>query len=410
MIKHERFRVGSAKMKLMFTQCSQKTRYLLAAVSTVALASAAHAEKTGDPVANSYICIFKTSAVTKTDVGAKADKAVADGGGKLKHLYRDAIRGFAADISPAGVNSIKTKNADVAFCEQDRVVQVIPLDESGQNLLGDGGVNAKKGQDGGGGTAPPPTPTAQQTPWGITRVGGGISGNYATAWVIDSGIHLAHPDLNVDRARSRSFISGLTADDQNGHGTHVAGTIAALNNSIGVVGVAPGAPVVAVRVLNKKGSGTTSGVIAGVDYVSQTAQAGDVANMSLGGGISQALDNAVVAAAAKGIRFALAAGNSATNANNSSPGRTNGANIYTVSAFAQGDTFASFSNFGNPPVDYAEPGVSVRSTWLGGGYNTISGTSMATPHLAGLLLLGPVRSGGNVIGDKDGNPDIIGVR
>jgi subtilisin family serine protease len=202
----------------------------------------------------------------------------------------------------------------------------------------------------------------------------------------------------------------LTAADENGHGTHVAGTIAAINNSIGVVGVAPGAPVVAVRVLNKRGSGSNSGVIAGVDYVSQTAAPGDVANMSLGGGISQALDDAVAAAAAKGIRFALAAGNDAANANGSSPARVNGPNIYTVSAFGQGDVFASFSNFGNPPVDYAEPGVGILSTWLAGGYNTISGTSMATPHLAGLLLVGPIRSGGTVIGDRDGNPDVIGVR
>jgi subtilisin family serine protease len=132
--------------------------------------------------------------------------------------------------------------------------------------------------------------------------------------------------------------------------------------------------------------------------------------MSLGGGISQALDDAVAAAAAKGIRFALAAGNESTNATSSSPGRVSGPNIYTVSAFGTGDVFASFSNFGNPPVDFSEPGVGIRSTWLAGGYNTISGTSMATPHLAGLLLLGPIRSGGSVIGDRDGTPDIIGVR
>ena len=286
-------------------------------------------------------------------------------------------------------------------------MSIEPLDAAGRVLLTDG-VNAEgKGQDtGGGGT---PTPVAQQTPWGITRVGGGIAGNYATAWVIDSGIDLTHPDLNVDSARSRSFIAGLTPQDQNGHGTHVAGTIAALNNAIGVVGVAPGARVVAVRVLNKKGSGSTSGVIAGVDYVAQTAAPGDGAKMSLGGGISTALDNAVAAAAAKGIRFALAAGNEAANATTSSPGRVNGPNIYTVSAFATGDVFASFSNFGNPPVDYAEPGVGVRSTWLAGGYNTISGTSMASPHMAGLLLLGAINSGGTVIGDSDGTPDVIGV-
>jgi subtilisin family serine protease len=132
--------------------------------------------------------------------------------------------------------------------------------------------------------------------------------------------------------------------------------------------------------------------------------------MSLGGGVSQALDDAVVSAAATGVRFALAAGNESDNANNHSPGRANGPNVYTVSAFAVGDKWASFSNYGNPPIDFAEPGVSIKSTWLAGGYNTISGTSMATPHLAGLLLTGAIRSGGNVAGDPDGKPDVIGVK
>jgi subtilisin family serine protease len=132
--------------------------------------------------------------------------------------------------------------------------------------------------------------------------------------------------------------------------------------------------------------------------------------MSLGGGVSSALDTAVINAAAKGVRFALAAGNETDNANNHSPARANGPNIYTVSAFSTpGDKWASFSNYGNPPVDFAEPGVAIKSTWLNGGYNTISGTSMATPHLAGLLLLGAIRSGGVVQGDPDGNPDTIGV-
>jgi subtilisin family serine protease len=118
----------------------------------------------------------------------------------------------------------------------------------------------------------------------------------------------------------------------------------------------------------------------------------------------------VVNAAAGGVRFALAAGNESDNANNHSPARANGPNVFTVSAFAVGDKWASYSNFGNPPIEYAEPGSAIKSTWLNGGYNTISGTSMATPHLAGLLLAGAVRSGGTVIGDPDGNPDVIGVK
>ena len=177
-----------------------------------------------------------------------------------------------------------------------------------------------------------------------------------------------------------------------------------------MIGVAPGAPVVAVRVLDRRGSGSNSGVIAGVDYVAKNGRAGDVANMSLGGGVSAALDQAVINASAGGVRFALAAGNESSDANTSSPGRANGPNVFTVSAFAIGDKWASFSNYGNPPIDYAEPGVAIKSTWLNGGYNTISGTSMATPHLAGLLLTGAVRSGGTVIGDPAAPADTIGVK
>ncbi|NJW54993.1 S8 family serine peptidase, partial [Salinimicrobium oceani] len=112
---------------------------------------------------------------------------------------------------------------------------------------------------------------------------------------------------------------------------------------------------------------------------------------------------------AKGIKFALAAGNDSTNANNSSPARVNGTNIYTVSAIDINDRFASFSNYGNPPIDYAAPGVNIKSTWKSGGYNTISGTSMASPHVAGILVLGSVRADGTASGDPDGNPDPIAV-
>ncbi|HEX6890079.1 MAG TPA: S8 family serine peptidase, partial [Chryseolinea sp.] len=259
----------------------------------------------------------------------------------------------------------------------------------------------------GGGTAP------QETPWGITRVNG-VS-NYTgsgVAWILDTGIDLDHPDLNVDASRSVSFLtsggpSAASPDDENGHGSHVAGTIGAINNSIGVIGVAPGATVISVRVLNRQGSGTLSGVIAGVDHVGSYGSRGDVANMSLGGSASQALDDAVIAASANGVKFCLAAGNESDDANNHSPARANGSNIFTISAMRQGDSWASFSNFGNPPIDYCAPGVSVKSTWKSGGYNTISGTSMATPHAAGVLLLGSARTSGTVSGDPDGNPDPI---
>ena len=365
----------------------------LAGVSLAALAQPVQAEVAGDKIANSYICVFKKGAVSRGNAQSEAQQAVQAGGGQLKHVYSVALQGFAANLPPQAMERVRAANPNIAYCEQDQVITTGP-------------IQAAAPPSGGGSVQP-----AQETPWGIARVNGGVAGTFATAWVIDTGIDFSHPDLNVDTARSRSFVERETSpSDLNGHGTHVAGTIAAYDNTIGVIGVAPGARVVAVRVLNKRGSGTNAGVIAGVDYVAQNGRAGDVANMSLGGGVSQALDDAVIAASANGVRFALAAGNETDNANNHSPARANGPNLFTISAFGVGDKWASFSNFGNPPVDFAEPGVSIKSTWLNGGYNTISGTSMATPHFAGLLLVNAIRSGGTVIGDPDGNPDTIGVR
>lgn len=221
---------------------------------------------------------------------------------------------------------------------------------------------------------------------------------------------MTHSDLNVDKTRGKSFITkAKTTNDDNGHGSHVAGIIAAKNNTIGVVGVAAGALVVPVKVLDSNGSGTSSTVISGINYVLANGKAGDVANMSLGGGVSTALDDAVLKASAV-VKFALAAGNETDNANNHSPARVNGPNIYTVSAMGTGDLWASFSNYGNPPVDYCAPGVSILSTYKSGGYATMSGTSMATPHVAGLLLLGNIVSNGYVLNDPDGNADPIAHR
>jgi len=364
----------------------------VAAGSAALVAFTPAAAKPGDKIEGSYICVFNKGAVARDKVRAEASRAAGAG---LKHVYTNSIRGFSASANAAA--QIKSKNPRIAYCEQDQEVGAIQGGPFDFRELG------KK---------PPPSQPGQQTGWNITRVegGAGTGSGSGTAWVIDSGIDLDHPDLNVDTARSRNFSSGPSADDGNGHGTHVAGIIGARNNAIGVVGVSPGATVVAVRVLNNAGSGSTSGVIAGVDYVAANGSSGDVANMSLGGGVSQALDDAVVAAAATGVKFTLAAGNESDSATNHSPARANGPNVYTVSSFAQGDNWSSFSNYGNPPVDYAEPGSSIRSTYKGGGYATLSGTSMAAPHLAGILLTTTVKSGGTVNGDPDGNPDTIGTK
>ncbi len=174
--------------------------------------------------------------------------------------------------------------------------------------------------------------------------------------------------------------------------------------------MAAGAPVVPVKVLNRRGSGAYSAIIAGVDWVASKGVPGDVANMSLGGSYYQPINDAVIAAAETGIKFALAAGNESTSATLKSPASANGANIYTISTMAYGDVWATYSNYGNPPVDYCEPGSSIYSTYKGGSYATLSGTSMAAPHAAGLLLLGNINDGGTVSDDPDGIPDTIGVR
>ena len=246
--------------------------------------------------------------------------------------------------------------------------------------------------------------------WNISRIGYG-NGIGKTAWIIDSGIDFDHPDLTVDQSKSKSFIDGQTsADDQNGHGTHVAGIIGAKNNTIGVLGVASGASLVALKVLDKDGEGNLSYIIQALAYINTLADAGDVVNMSVGGESgSDILDQQVRNTAARGIYFSIAAGNENKLANLSSPARVNASNVYTVSAVDSLDNFASFSNYGNDVVDFAAPGVRILSTWMDNHYAYASGTSMAAPHVAGLLLLRgrDLTSSGLAKNDPDGTPDPI---
>lgn len=327
--------------------------------------------------------------------------------GKINSRYNKALYGFAAHLNEVQLNQLKADER-VDYIEKDRVIALAPpcgtpnggpCDDPEDPNDGDGG-------DGGDGSS------SQETPYGINRVNGGVAyTEQSVAWIIDTGIDLDHEDLSVDASKGFNAFTkgrdGKSLDDGNGHGTHVAGTVAAVDNTVGVIGVAAGATVVPVKVLDSRGSGSYSGVIAGVDHVAANGNAGDVANLSLGGPTSDALDAAVLAAADAGIKMVLAAGNSSEDANNSSPARVNGTNVYTISAMDANDNFASFSNYANPPVDYAQPGVSINSTWKDGGYNTISGTSMAAPHAAGVLLLGGNSTDGTVNGDPDGNPDPI---
>ncbi|HEX6133160.1 MAG TPA: S8 family serine peptidase [Longimicrobiales bacterium] len=321
------------------------------------------------------------------DVPATTRELARVHGLAVRSMRLHAARGFSAVVPEARLQALRS-DPRIAILERDGPVALIrPIE-----------VAARPG---GGG---------QATPWGITRVGGAGDGTGRTAWVIDTGIDLAHADLNTSRACHANFVARgkNSPQDGNGHGTHVAGTIAAINNGTDVVGVAANAYVCAVRVLDNSGSGTWEGVVNGVNYVAANGSSGEVANMSLGAsGTNATLEKAVSDAAAKGVRFVLAAGNNGANAANFTPARVNGANIYTISAISSSDCMPSWSNWGNPPVDYAAPGVSILSTKKGGGTTTMSGTSMAAPHAAGVLLLGSARSDGSASCDPDGNPDPI---
>lgn len=246
--------------------------------------------------------------------------------------------------------------------------------------------------------------------WNVQKTGYG-DGRGKTAWVIDTGVDLDHPDLTIDVSRSRSFLDGQTsAEDNNGHGTHVAGIIGAKNNNEGMLGIASEATIVALKVLDNEGEGTLSAIQAALGYVEQNATPGDVVNISLGlEGISDYLDQRVLRMANRGILFSIAAGNESKAAVNYSPARANGINIFTVSAVDSLNRFASFSNFGNDVIDYAAPGVRIPSCFSNGRYAIMSGTSMAAPHVAGLLLLNgnKLTSSQFAINDPDGSPDPI---
>lgn len=268
-------------------------------------------------------------------------------------------------------------------------------------------------------SSPTPSPTPgplQPIPTGVARIGVNNTngGSGITVAVIDTGVDLTHPDLAGKIVASTSCVpTEGSANDGNGHGTHVAGTIAALDNNFGVVGVAKDAKIAAVKVLNSVGSGTWADVICGIDWVSANAATYNikVANMSLGGGgvsdgncglnNGDALHYAICKSTSAGVTYVVAAGNDGINASSFVPAAYDDT-LITVSALADSDgkpgglgastgygaddTFASFSNYGSI-VDLGAPGVNIYSTWKNGGYGTISGTSMASPHVAGAAAL-----------------------
>ena len=291
--------------------------------------------------------------------------------------------GFVARLTQTQALALK-QDADVELVEQDRV---IVLDKGCFQLV---------------------SPKTVQ--WNVRQTGVG-DGTGKRVWIIDTGVDTGHPDLSVDTILSKCFVGNETSvEDNNGHGTHVAGIIGALNNSFGVVGVASGVRIIALKALNNDGEGSTSQLIRALNYVGENAAPGEVVNMSLGSDtISPSLDNAVRTLADEGILFAIAAGNESEQASLSSPGRVNHPNVFTVSAVDSLGRFASFSNFGNDVVDYAAPGVHIISTFSKGRYAILSGTSMAAPHVAGILVVKGknIKTRGEALNDPDGMPDPI---
>ena len=278
------------------------------------------------------------------------------------------------------------------------------------------GKNKDESSDGGGGE----TITEQWTAWNNS-----INPNLerlqedGTKWntldkskrifILDTGISDRTNDLNIDESRSIDFTGSnrrIGWRDQNGHGTHVAGTAAAVNDDDGIAGIAAGATVVSVKVLDRRGQGTVSSVVAGINYVAGQDGNGNVANLSLGGGISDAIDNAVIMAATKEnpILFAIAAGNDDKPAANTSPARAGDRNlgIYTIAAHDKFNQRAEFSNFG-VPTSFSAPGVSITSLGIEGTLIALDGTSMASPAAAGQLFLTGSLQGDVPIAQPDGN-------
>ncbi len=359
-----------------------KRSYFLILTLTVLTLSFNYAKAFGDVNTSQGIIPEQYIVVLKDDIGRSvpdvANEMAKVHGFQIGHVYQHALKGFSAVIPDARLERVKN-DPRVERIDADREVHALGKPSGGQ-------------------------PT-QVLPTGVNRIDAELNTTPKPVDVdiaiIDTGIDLTHPDLNV--VANVTFVSTRNGNDDNGHGSHVAGIAAAKDNGMGVVGVAPGARLWAVKVLDRSGRGSWSSVIAGVDYVTAHADQIEVANMSLGGSGSDtasSLRTAIENSVAAGVTYVVAAGNESTDAAQSVPAAYD--SVITVSAIADSDgqpgghgaatsygaddTFASFSNFGQD-VDIAAPGVDILSCYKGGGYATLSGTSMSTPHVTGAAAL-----------------------
>ncbi|WP_424184714.1 S8 family peptidase [Actinokineospora sp. G85] len=334
----------------------------VAAVAALAATPAQAAEgqillaDSGNAVEGSYIVVLKDT-VRSAQVGTRATTLAGAYGGAVGKTYDSALHGFSVRMDEARAKKLAA-DSSVAYVQANQRFTVDATASWGLDRIDQADLPLDDGY------------TAASDGAGVT------------AYVVDTGVNAAHTDFGGRVGAGYDAIDGDTdADDENGHGTHVAGTIGGATH-----GVAPGVDIVPVRVLDANGSGTTEGVVEGVDWVAQHASGPSVANMSLGGPTDAALDSAVRGAIQAGVTFAVAAGNSSADANGFSPARVTEA--ITVAASDDTDAQAKFSNYGDV-VDLYAPGVDITSTWIGGASatNTISGTSMASPHVAGAAAL-----------------------
>lgn len=315
---------------------------------------------TSKGIPDRYMVIFKADRVfSAAAVNSKAAEAEIQFGAQVHYIYDSAVQGYAATLSVQAVEALR-KDTDVAYIEQDQV------------------FTANDTQTG--------------PPWGLDRIDQrslplSNSYTYATdgqgvhAYIIDTGIRSSHTEFSGRIGAGYDAVDGGDPDDCNGHGTHVAGTVGG-----STYGVAKRVTLHGVRVLDCNGSGTTSGVVAGINWVTTNHTKPAVANMSLGGGASQTLDTALRNSVAAGVVHVVAAGNETANACNSSPAREPLA--ITVGATNSSDQRASFSNYGTC-LDIFAPGVNILSSWYTGdsAAGSLSGTSMASPHVAGVVAL-----------------------
>jgi serine protease len=313
-------------------------------------------------IRDEYIVVLDEQRVAPAQVRNVVDGLARAQGGRVRRIYERALRGFSVTMSATAAAAL-ARDPRVRYIEQDSVMTIV-----------DTQVNATWGLD---------RIDQRDRPLNGTYTYNTVAAN-VNVYVIDTGIRASHVEFGGRVSSGFTSINdGNGTNDCNGHGTHVAGTIGGV-----LYGVAKGVTLYPVRVLNCSGSGSTSGVIAGVDWVTtnHTAATPAVANMSLGGGASTALDDAVRNSIADGVTYAIAAGNSNANACNSSPARVSQA--LTVGSSTNTDVRSSFSNYGTC-VDLFAPGSSITSAWSTGDQatNTISGTSMASPHVAGVAAL-----------------------